>query len=472
MSPELPLGLGVFLAHIVVAATAVVHVLLYKSDSRATFGWLGLILVFPLVGALLYLLFGINRVRRKARRGAARDVVGEQASLPDLDREAEAALPGLETVGWRITGHGLSAGNGITPLHDGEQAFPAMLEAIAQAGAEVLLSTYIFDRDETGREFVDALKAASDRGARVRILLDDFGRRYSIPTVLPRLRKAGLDTRLFMPLSLVPPSLSLNLRNHRKLLVVDNRVGFAGGMNIGERQLALGISRHRASDLHFRFTGPVVDSLRELFLDDWAYAGGERFEGTSVPEPGSADECCRCRVVPDGPDAFLEHLGLLINGVVAAARHRVWIVTPYFLPDRKLMGCLQAAALKGLDVKVVVPETNNLPPVHWAMFHNAWELIVAGVHLYEQPPPFAHSKCLLVDDEYALIGSTNLDARSLRLNFEVGIEVFGKSLNATLSEHVETLLGRSRPITRQRVLERSLPVRLRDALAALFSPYL
>jgi cardiolipin synthase len=459
--------LSLITIYLAVAVAAGVHVLLYVRNSRAAFGWLGLIIVFPIAGAVLYALFGINRVRRKALRVSreARTEPGKEALTPNFSDGAVRSQPGFKVTGMDLTG-----GNGVTTYYNGEEAFPPMLRAIETASREVLLSSYIFDNDATGRRFVEQLAAARDRGCRVCVLIDDVGIRYSFPTIIRELEKHALPYRRFMPLRLLPPSFSINLRTHRKVLVTDRRVCFAGGMNIGDRQLLHGPSPHRASDLHFRFEGPLTAECVRLFADDWKFSRGEPLDAwqEDCPEGGTA----YTRLVSDGPDDTLDSLMLVIMGVISSAQRRVWIMTPYFLPERQLLGCLQAAALSGVDVRVMIPEKNNWSLVQWALQHNMAELLGAGVQILRRPPPFAHSKCMLIDDDYALVGSSNLDPRSLRLNFELGIEVFDEELNRELGRHFSEIAVGCSPFTPELLRGRGTLTRLRDAASALFSPYL
>jgi len=451
--------------YLVVATVAGIHVLLYVRNSRAAFGWLGLIIVFPIAGAVLYALFGINRVHRKARRVSLETRV-------EPGREFLSGTPAEGSMrsqpGFRVTGVEPTPGCRVTTYYNGEQAYPPMLRAIDSASREVLLSSYIFDNDATGRIFVEKLAAARDRGCRVCILVDDVGIRYSLPTIIGLLKKKGLSFQRFMPLRLIPPSLSINLRTHRKVLITDRRVVFAGGMNIGDRQLVEGPSALRASDLHFRFEGPIAGDFVRLFADDWKFSRGQPLDEWSGPGelPGHA----RCRLVSDGPDENLDALMLVIMGAVSSSRSRVWIMTPYFLPERQMLGCLQAAALSGVDVTVMIPEKNNWPLVQWALQHNMAELLDAGVRILSRPAPFAHSKCMVIDDDYALVGSSNLDPRSLRLNFELGVEIFDPELNRELSSHFMQLAGTCTPFTREQLKSRTTLARLRDGAAALFSP--
>ena len=453
--------------YLVVAVAAGIHVLLYKRDSRAAFGWLGLIIVFPIAGAILYALFGVNRVQRKAQRVSLNfsPEGGKRRRLEQAPSGIRQGLPGL-----KVTGIEAAPGNEVTTFYKGEEAFPAMLAAIGAAEKEVLLSSYIFDNDDTGTQFIDELARAQDRGCKVRVLVDDVGIRYSLPTIIRQLKQKALPYRRFMPMRLLPPSFSINLRTHRKLLITDRRVTFAGGMNIGDRQLVDGSSAHRASDLHFRFKGPVTENCVGLFADDWKFAGGDDLEPWEQPCPGQGQ--ARCRLVSDGPDDTLDSLILVIMGAISSAHQRIWIMTPYFLPNRQMLGCLQAAALSGVDVKVMIPEENNWAIVQWALQHNMAELLDNGVQIFQRPAPFAHSKCLVIDDDYVLVGSSNLDPRSLRLNFELGIEVFDPELNRELSAHFEQVLSQCTAFTMEKLNARRTLARLRDGISALFSPYL
>jgi cardiolipin synthase len=459
--------LSLITLYLVVALAAGMHVLLNKRNSRAAFGWLGLIIVFPLAGAILYALFGINRVRRKARRvtqGVPSEPKGPGAgNLP-------VAGAALSQPGRQVTGRDLTSGNRVKTLFNGEEAYPPMLASIRAARREVLLSSYIFDNDETGRRFVRELAAAKTRGCRICVLVDDVGIRYSLPTIIRELKAHELPFRRFMPLRLLPPSFSINLRTHRKLLIADREVCYAGGMNIGDRQLVDGPSAHRASDLHFRFDGPLTSDCVQLFAEDWRFSGGETLEPWSCARTGEGS--AGCRLVSDGPDETLDSLMLVIMGAISCARRRVWIMTPYFLPERQMMGCLQAAALTGVDVQVMIPQKNNWPLVQWALQHNMAEQLHAGIRFWQRPPPFAHSKCIVIDEEYALVGSSNLDPRSLRLNFELGIEVFDRALNAELASHFEHVQSACLPFTHEQLGNRRTVARLRDGISALFSPYL
>lgn len=463
----------------IAAAAAVAHALLHKRDPRGAFGWIAICLLFPLFGPVLYYLFGINRVKVRAHRldERAAHALGTRGSGVDSGALRSAGgvprqMRGLAAAVDALAATPLVAGNELRVLHNGEQAFPAMLAAIARASRFVYLATYIFQTDRIGTQFVDALGRAVERGVDVRVLVDGVGEYYAWPRrrVSGLLRRRGVRGARFLAPRLLPPALRLNLRNHRKILLVDGLVAFTGGMNIADRHTSVKGRPRKVSDMQFALRGPVVNQIERVFLDDWAFVTGQRSE--PGPEAPHGDGRAVCRAIDDGPTEEIDRLDLLLTAAVAAARRRVWIMTPYFLPSPALVGALQTAALRGVDVSIVLPGRNNLAFVHWASRHGLHELLLRGVKVYYQPPPFVHTKLLVVDDAYALIGSANIDPRSLRLNFELVVEVYGRAFVAELAGHLVERIAHARRYSLADFKGRRLPVRLRDALVWLFSPYL
>jgi cardiolipin synthase len=451
----------------VTAAAASLHALLYKRRPQSAFGWIAVCFTLPLVGPLLYYLFGINRVKTRARKLLTRHP--EPLCPTEYHGTPPPHLASLARLGTEVTGWPLTAGNRIEILHDAGEIFAAMLRAIDSAREYVYFATYIFDGGPVGQRFTTALAAAADRGVDVRVLLDGFGEWYSLRRASSLLRGTRVRLARFLPPRLIPPSISINLRNHRKSLVVDGREAFTGGINIRDRYLH-GKESERIVDLHFRLIGPVVTQIETVFLRDWQFttddaAGAPRH----VPQPSGA---ALCRAVADGPEGDLDRLAALITGALGTARRRIAIMTPYFLPPRELIAPLQAAALSGIDVAVILPARNNLPFVHRATRHLLWELLEHGVHVYYQPPPFVHSKLFYVDDYYAQIGSANFDPRSLRLNFEMNVEVYDRDTITSLAQHFEAVRARSTPVTLAEVDGRPLLTKTLDGIAWLFSPYL
>ncbi len=473
----LDLGLLIALFHVVLAPAAGLHAMLYKRDSRAAFGWIAMCVLLPVAGPILYMLLGINRIRRRARRLEwPRLRIGHERGRPSRAAvEPPDVMNGdvsdLASVGERLSRHRLTGGNAVTPLANGDEAYPAMLDAIDAAQRSVFLSSYIFDGDATGRSFVSSLEQALERGVDVRVVVDGIGELYGRPRIGTLLARAGVPHARFVPPRLLPPQLSLNLRNHHKILVVDGHTAFTGGMNIGDRHV-IGSEPRRgaAADLHFRIEGPAAIQLESEFLRTWTFCTGD--DRPPPPVLALPTGPVAARAITDGPDEDLDQLTMLLASTISAARERIDIMTPYFLPPREIVASLQAAALRGIRVRLVLPAENNLPFVQWASRNMLWELLFHGIEVVEQPPPFAHTKLLLIDEAYVQVGSTNWDCRSLRLNFELQFELFDQRLAGALRERYDRTFDGARPITLADVDGRSLPVRLRDAACWLFTPYL
>jgi cardiolipin synthase len=464
-----------------VALVASAHAILYKRDARAAVAWVGLIWLVPFLGALLYLLFGVNRIRRRARSVRPNhhhpelppsDFVCAISEVRDFIPDA-AHLTALAEVVASATGRPLLKSNRITALHNGDEAYSSMIQAIDEAQDSVVLSTYIFDNDRAGRLFLDAFERATARRVEVRVLIDDLGARYSWPSVLRPLRRAGVHVGRFLPKLIPVWTRFANLRNHRKVMVVDGRVGFTGGMNIREACLLELNLRQLVRDLHFRVEGPAVAHLQEVLVDDWAFTTGELLQGGRWFPPLESTGETLARGIVDGPDEDFERLRMTLLGAVACAQSSITILTPYFIPDSALITSLNVAAMRGVDVNILLPAENNLRIVQWASTAQLWQVLQRGCRVWLTPPPFDHTKLMVVDEAWVLIGSSNWDARSLRLNFEFDLECYDPELGASLQQwvHNERLQG-ARPVTLAEVDRRILLVRIRDGIARLLSPYL
>lgn len=459
---------------------AIFHALVWKRDHRAALGWIGIIILFPIAGPLLYFVIGINRLHSKALLFAGKHLPFMQAEYTPMVPVSpadplEQALPEpyLATVGGRATGARLSAGNSVKLLIDGEEFYPQLLTSLAEAQHYICVSSYIFSGKKIGKKVVQGLCEAVKRGVSVYVLVDGIGAWYTLPRVTWSLRRAGVQVALFLPPSLIPPSVAINLRNHRKIVVVDGQVGFFGGMNIDQRHMvqAKG-NRNATADLHFEARGPVVKALQSVFVDDWHLATRQPLNLLPEPEEETHSGPTICRVIYDGPNENLAFLGSTLNGVFSAARSTITIVMPYFLPSREMIAALQSATLRGVRVRVILPEKSNLRMVDWATRNMLWELIIWHIEVYYQPAPFAHTKLILVDNHYVLGGSANLDSRSLRLNFELGVELFDPILAADAQKYTEAIIQKSRRVELKELDSRPYWQRARDAFFWLFSSYL
>ena len=463
------------------ASWVTVHAVMRKRDTRAAIAWTGLAWLAPFVGSFAYCVLGINRIERRATKlglsEALQTRVGFSPSDQDLQEAASSVkafpnLAGLAELGAALSGKALTPGNSVECLSDGDQTYPAMIEAIDGAKHSVGLLSYIFDSDRAGDAILEALLRARSRGVEVRVLVDHVGARYSNGSMVKRLKQAGIEAASFLPTRLFRLPVFANLRNHRKIMVVDGAVGFTGGTNIREAHwLALDPPKPTQC-LHFRLQGPVVAHLQEVFVTDWAFTTGERLSGEAwFPEPERSGSVW-ARGITHGPDEDFETLAKVIFAGLAVARDRVRIVTPYFLPDQRLNEALAVAALRGVDVEIYVPSDNNMPIINWASAAQLGLIVQHGCRVFVTKPPFDHTKLMLVDTAWALIGSTNWDPRSLRLNFEFNVECYDSALASALHKIVDRKAEGAREITLEILKARRFSTRLRDGMARLLSPYL
>lgn len=458
---------------LVLSVLSSLHVLLYKRNARSAIAWIGLIWLSPLLGALLYPLFGINRVRRRAMELRPGSSVSSEGSFSRLNRQQAELESEILDFGRHVTGRPALAGNQVLPLWGGDEAYPQMLEAIRNAKRSVSMCSYIFDRDQAGLEFVEALSAAAARGVQVRVLIDDIGAHYSLWPIDWTLKKKGVRAARFLPVFSMRSVHLMNLRLHRKLLIVDGRTAFTGGMNIRQGNRLSTAPKRAIRDVQFRVQGPVVANLQDVFVEDWGFSTREVLQGEDwypkeIPPAGKMV----CRAVVDGPDSHMETVRLLLQGAVASARKSLLICTPYFLPDPVLTAALNVAALRGVRVQILVPEQNNLPWCHWAMQASIQELVKNGCEVYFAPGDFDHSKLFVVDQTWSLFGSSNWDERSMRLNFELNVECYDPELATHLSRRISERLLLSRRVGLTELESLSFFVRVRDGFARLFLPYL
>lgn len=446
-----------------------VHALLRKREVSVAIGWIGLAWLAPVFGSLLYVLFGVNRVSRRAQRLRPKPSETLGAKTEPGARVPTSFAP-LDHAIRTITGLPLLAGNAVRVLRNGDAAYPEMLEAIAQARESVALSSYIFRDDQIGGAFCEALAAAHRRGVAVRVLIDGIGGGYFRPAAYRRLHEAGVPAGLFMHSALPWRMPFLNLRTHKKLLVLDGRIAFTGGINISDANVLAKAPPWPVRDTHFRMEGPVVGQLAFAFAQEWSFVTGEELDGPGwFPPLAQAGESA-ARVVTSGPDADLRKIELVVLQAISCARTSVRLATPYFLPAETVVNALSLAALRGITVDVILPERSDHRFVAWATLAHIDPLLAAGVRIWLDPPPFDHSKILVVDEAWCFVGSANWDMRSFRLNFELNVELhdvgFARELEAVMKAKM------TRRLDRAELHRRGLIRRLRDAAVRLLQPYL
>jgi cardiolipin synthase len=456
---------------LVIAIAVTLHVLLCKREVGSAVGWIGLAWFAPVTGGISYFLFGVNRVQRRAQSLRGVDQRREGRGAWPTPEGGDDHLDPLERGIGRITGRATISGNRVATYQDGDEAYPPMLEAIARARRSIALSSFIFHDDVWGGHFIEALAAAQARGAAVRVLVDGIGGGWLTSPAYRALRSRGVPVVRFLHSPLPWRMPFLNLRSHKKILVLDGTLGFTGGMNIGDANVMATHPKAPVQDTHFRVEGPVVCQLMEAFARDWQFATNENLEGTDwFPDLDHAHDGAAARVIDSGPDEDIEKIEFAILQAIACARESIAIMTAYFLPDERMMTALSLAAMRGVAVDVVVPERSDHFFVDWALRANNKPLLKDGVRVWLCPPPFRHSKAMVVDGAWCLIGSCNFDTRSFRLNFELCMEFYDRALGAELSALMERSRGRA--LTQADLDGRPMPVRLRDAATRLMLPYL
>ncbi len=468
---------------LILGVPAAIHATMTKEEVRAATGWVGVIVLSPIVGALLYTVLGINRIRRKglnlSREGLLAEghrPTGYEVSNEHVQVAYGGALAAMQRLGDSVGRGRLTSGNRIALLSTGDEAYDAMLAAIAHAERSVLLETYIFDRDPVGERFVETLAAAMRRGVEVRVLIDAVGARYSIPSIVADLRRAGVPVKVFNGNIVMGLRLPYaNLRTHRKILIVDSAVAFTGGLNIRAGFSAVHSGADATLDTHFRVTGPIVKDLFRTAYEDWRFSGGEVLAGADwqMPAPPEAPgDGMLARVVPSGPDKSLESNQRMLMGAVSIAKRHIRIMSPYFLPERELISAIATAARRGVEIDIVVPATNNLKLVDLAMTAQFDQLLKSGCRIWRADGVFNHSKLTVVDGVWSYVGSSNIDARSLRLNFEVDIEVVDIGFADLIGQRIATALENAEQVKLDALLARPFARRLIERITWLGSPYL
>lgn len=468
------------LIQIAAMAGAAIHAIMTKTDERAAAGWVGLIMLVPFLGWLVYLLIGVNRIERRAL-----EMRGKKHKTPFPIPAPSADHPGHQTIpsptpelaslarfGQQILAEPLEPGNALRILVNGDEAFPAMLEAINNAERSIALSTYIFNNDKAGQQFLAALIKAQERGVRVRLLIDGVGSWYSFPSLIPLLEKSNLNYARYLH-SFMPWQMPyLNMRNHQKIMVVDGKLGFTGGMNISKGNLIADKPERPILDHHFEVRGPVVAQLMSSFANEWHFTTGEVLGGPNwFPDLETCGNIL-ARGLAAGPDLGQNPIRWTLLGAIAQARHRIRIVTPYFVPDAAMRTALSVAAMRGISVDVVLPQNNNLPYVDWASTPQQEWISRAGCRIWKTQGPFEHSKLMTVDGEWAMVGSANWDDRSLRLNFEFNLECYGHDFADAINRLIDQKIAKATPVTYAELVARPFAIRLRDATMRLASPYL
>jgi cardiolipin synthase len=458
------------------------HLLLLKKRPSATLAWLWAIIFIPIVGALAYFAIGTDRLKRRrlkrrslysarsardrAESGSTDDATaGLLQRLPRRDRQFLQLLS-------RINHLPVSSADNLRILRDANDFYSALETRIREARHHVHLEFYIWNGDETGMKFLQLLIEAARRGVIVRLLLDGVGSHAFAEDLLGDFLAAGGRFSWFQSLDPKRNRFFLNLRNHRKLQIVDGAVAFVGGMNIGREYEGLDAGLGHWRDVQVEADGGVVCELQDVFADDWFFATGEKITGAAFFPPNGARTRQLVHVVLGGPDRRNEPISKSIVSLLNEASDRVWIATGYFVPDDVILAALELAASRGVDVRLLISEKNDHPWLVVVGRSYYGELLAAGVRIFEYSAGINHAKIMLADDRWAMVGSANLDYRSMRLNFELNLLFHSTERNGELARILEHDFGLCQEIDSAAFAHRPFRRKFLEAALRPLSPML
>jgi cardiolipin synthase len=461
---------------------ACASLLMSRRSPQATLAWIFAFIALPVLSGIYYLLFGPRRLQRRKRRyGVARAQAGAvsqhlRSTSCDLKPPLAKDALGLAAVGKRLGQGEPTYATSVELLDDGDAKMKALEKAIVEARHHIHIEYYIWEPDRVGAHFRDLLAAASQRGVEVRVLYDAVGSPKMNATFWKPVTEAGGEVRAFNALRFSMTSLHFaNFRTHRKIVVVDGLIGFLGGMNLHDPATATRSGKDAWRDQHASIVGEPVRKIQRLFLENWTYAGGSfRLSQKSVPYYfPSAKEGGRgvaVQILASGPDEESAALHAFFLAAFATARTRIWIETPYLIPDEPLESSLRVAELRGVDVQVIVPRQGDSRLVTMASHTYCDSLNKAGIRVFEYGPPMMHAKTMVIDDTCAVVGTANLDNRSFRLNFEIAAAFYDAGVVARLAKRFEEDRAVSRPFSHRHRGPRT--TQLLESIARLTSPVL
>lgn len=459
-------------------------IILERRDPSKTLAWLLILIFLPVAGFLLYLIFG--RQFRKRRMTAKKKILNNYIyPLDDSFHHnlAEPPLPHIEPVMeksrlieliYNNADFPPTLNNEIQVLSNGTEIFPAFINAIKEAKEHIHLETYILRNDEIGKTICELLCQKVQEGVKVRLLYDGLGSRHLKQDFVQKLRTVGIEIEPFFPVKLPFLHRKINYRNHRKILVVDGKIGFVGGANIGDEYLGKNPKIGYWRDTHLQLQGNAVYFLQRIFLQDWYFTTRKSMEckfSSLFPQKNTQGNHI-VQITASGPDTQWEAIMQVYYYTIATAEESVSIVSPYFIPNESILTALKTAALSGVDVKLLLPAKPDYKVVFWAAMSYLEELLEAGVEIYLYQKGFIHSKVLTVDGIVSSIGSANMDQRSFSLNFEVNAFIYDPETASRLERDFQEDLKFAEKIDLEKFKKRPLSRHFIESVARLFSPLL
>lgn len=471
------------IAHYGLALIAIGSLLRQRKDPVAMLAWVFAVLAVPIFGVWIYWTIGANRQfsrnRRKRRRlkdltdqvRASAELKWGKAEVASLLQNAPDVLS-VARLTSALTDQPPTRDNNVEIFQEANATYTALEDSIRRAKHHIHLLYYIWQPDETGRHFRDLLIARARAGIEVRVLLDAVGSWALRDSFFEPLRAAGGRVAFFAPLLLPRRYLNVQMRNHRKIVVVDGQTALTGSQNIGDEYRGRLKALSPWIDSHLRVTGPAALFLQQTFVEDWIAATHEQLAGDHYfPQPPRAGTSI-VQIVPTGPDLNSRPLEQILLAAMATARRTIRIATPYLVPNETLITAFRHATLRGVRVEMVLPTRTDAPLVLWAARSFYSELLDAGVEIYEFDLGVLHSKFVTVDDRWCLFGSANMDIRSFRLNYEISALIYDEQVVGELSASIRGFCGQSRRITPRNTYRRTARQEWIEGAARLFSPLL
>ena len=462
------------------------HAIMNVRTAQGAIAWVFALVLFPWVSLPLFWVFGRNRFSGYlvARRVGETEIQKRvHAGLEGYRKRHGVTLEGNAArfhVLERLARLPYSRGNSVELLIDGQATFDAVFAAIDSAKNYLLVQFFIIRDDELGKKFQSRLIAAARRGVRVHLLFDEIGciklqRLRYLPGYRPgrylrELVSAGVEVHPFRTARGWTNRLQLNFRNHRKTVIADGHIAFIGGHNVGDEYLGRSKKFGPWRDTHIRIRGPAVTCVQLAFAEDWYWSLGSELTGMNWETEQTGDPGYDALVLPTGPADAVETCGLFFVHAINSARERLWIASPYFVPDQHVLSALQLAAIRGVDVRVMLPEKPDHLLVYLSAFSFIEEIDDSGVKFFRYQPGFLHQKVMLVDDDFAAVGTANLDNRSLRLNFEITVVVADKRFAAEVARMLERDFAHSTPVITDELQQRPFWFRFAVAVSRLMAP--
>lgn len=461
---------------VVLAFAALVHLLVHKREPISTLSWGLFVILLPLIGPVIYFTFGPERLIRQAskRKMAISNFSLPQSGLTVGSRQGsnpENQNDLFFNLTQNITHFPRSEGNRVCFLHDPQETLATMISEINKAKKFIHLEYYIIASDPITENIFESLIAARARGVEVRILYDALGSLSLKRLHFKKLKAAGIQIAGFLPFSLLPQRINMNFRNHRKILIIDGVTAFTGGTNLGKEYLGRP-GKHQWRDFSIQLWGPVCLQLQDVFREDWFFTTKEDLTAQKYfPVPRNEGHA-KIQVIDSGPNTAFQSLHRAIFGAITSAKNQILLMTPYFIPDSAILTALEVAALKGIDLKLVLPKKNDQPLVRLASRSFYSELLNAGVKIFEFEPKILHAKLMTIDDEFTLIGSGNMDIRSFRLNFEITLLIQDSDVTQQAQSFFNQDLAKSTPVSLRHFSKRGLFTEMIENTCRLLAPIL